>query len=526
MAEVNGTCSAPKQHHSDTLPENYPTVIQKYTSYRWRFGYMMILGMVSVQCMKNCMSFALVCMTRGVTLNKGEHSNQSNAGTNYTAAFSPGSSGSLNYSREASTAEFDYSSQMQGLLISSTYYIGIISPIFGSMASRRFGAKRVICACMMLGGVTTIAVPVAARSHVYLAVICRLLLGFAINGLLPVTLDVWLYWAPTQEKAQLVAYTFTGYNIASIVTFFICGFLCLTPIDNGWPFIFYVFGGCAILWGLAWMYWGHDKPEMHPRISQHEKIYILTNRTNVDIELKDKNVPWKDIFRSKPVWAYLIVIFLHTCNSSILASYLPLYMATVLNFDVEQNGVLSSLPYVTRVMGTVFWSHVSMKLVKKISVTHTRKLIQTIGFAVASVLTIGLCSLEDGQEIIAVAIFVVSMPFQSVTAVGCLLSPVDIAPQFASFLTALGEVFSFVAYSLAPVTVSYIVTERTREQWSTVFYISAGIYVVAALIFIIFGSGKIEPWADNSADENIPEPTRKSEINEAYVKDMDDLKSN
>ncbi|XP_046579538.1 uncharacterized transporter slc-17.2-like [Haliotis rubra] len=243
MAEVNG--STPKKYHDEPLPENYPSMVQKYTSYRWRLGYLVTLGIVSVQCMKNCMSFAIVCMTRGVTLDKGEHSNLSDAGANDTAAFSDsGSSGWPNYSRagEVTTAEFDFSSEMEGLLISSTYYVGVISPIFGSLASRRFGAKRVMLASLVLGGVATIAIPVAARSHVYLAILCRVALGFAVNSVLPVSVDVWLYWAPIQEKAQLITYTFTGYNIANIVTFFICGYLCLIPIDNGWPFIFYVFG--------------------------------------------------------------------------------------------------------------------------------------------------------------------------------------------------------------------------------------------------------------------------------------------
>ncbi|XP_046579539.1 uncharacterized transporter slc-17.2-like [Haliotis rubra] len=143
-----------------------------------------------------------------------------------------------------------------------------------------------------------------------------------------------------------------------------------------------------------------------------------------------------------------------------------------------------------------------------------------MGFAVATALTIGLCFLGDGQEYIAVAIIAVAMPFQSVTAAASLVSPVDIAPQFASYITAFGEGLSFAAYSIAPLSVSYIVPDRTREQWSIVFFISAGIYVVAAVLFIIFGSGELQAWADNSA------PTKKSEINEAYIKDMDELNSN
>lgn len=37
--------------------------------------------------------------------------------------------------------------------------------------------------------------------------------------------------------------------------------------------------------------------------------------------------------------------------------------------------------------------------------------------------------------------------------------------------------------------------DKTREQWQTVFYISAGFYIIGSIFYTIFASGDVQPWA-------------------------------
>ena len=37
--------------------------------------------------------------------------------------------------------------------------------------------------------------------------------------------------------------------------------------------------------------------------------------------------------------------------------------------------------------------------------------------------------------------------------------------------------------------------QKTREEWLSVFFIAASIYVFGCLVYIIFGSAELEPWA-------------------------------
>nr|CAD7464290.1 unnamed protein product [Timema tahoe] len=41
-----------------------------------------------------------------------------------------------------------------------------------------------------------------------------------------------------------------------------------------WDLVFYVYGGCAILWSIPWLFLIYSSPEEHPTISPEELLYI------------------------------------------------------------------------------------------------------------------------------------------------------------------------------------------------------------------------------------------------------------
>ena len=45
---------------------------------------------------------------------------------------------------------------------------------------------------------------------------------------------------------------------------------------GGWPLVFYFFGGLSIIWFFPWILLVYDSPELHPRISDKERLYILS----------------------------------------------------------------------------------------------------------------------------------------------------------------------------------------------------------------------------------------------------------
>nr|CAD7462680.1 unnamed protein product [Timema tahoe] len=52
------------------------------------------------------------------------------------------------------------------------------------------------------------------------------------------------------------------------------GLLCSWGVAGGWPMVFYVFGAVGCAWYLPWLYFVHETPADHPRISKEERRYI------------------------------------------------------------------------------------------------------------------------------------------------------------------------------------------------------------------------------------------------------------
>lgn len=52
--------------------------------------------------------------------------------------------------------------------------------------------------------------------------------------------------------------------------------------------------------------------------------------------------------------------------------------------------------------------------------------------------------------------------------------------------------------------------QNTIDEWSIIFIIGAVVYIIPALIFVFFGSGKIQPWNDHptkTVSETVEEKT-------------------
>jgi hypothetical protein len=82
-------------------------------------------------------------------------------------------------------------------------------------------------------------------------------------------------------------------------------------------------------------------------------------------------------------------------------------------------------------------------------------------------------------------------------------------------MACYGDSFTFtsdIRYApYALVTCLYLVLQQTYEQWRKVFGIVAGTYAGGAVVYAVFGSGKLQPWnaaptaTDHDTDGETPE---------------------
>lgn len=117
-----------------------------------------------------------------------------------------------------------------------------------------------------------------------------------------------------------------------------------------------------------------------------------------------------------------------------------------------------------------------------------------------------------------VSLIVACLGVNGASTITNLVNAQDLAPNFVATLYGVMNFLGTTAGFIAPMLVAHFTSDmvkynhshdffnykahpyssfqNTMEQWKNVFLISAAMYVVSGLIFIAFGSGKVQSWND------------------------------
>ena len=113
-------------------------------------------------------------------------------------------------------------------------------------------------------------------------------------------------------------------------------------------------------------------------------------------------------------------------------------MADVLKFNVKQNGLYTSFPYVAMWISTMLFSVLSDWGINKkyIGITNSRKLYTTLSFAVPGIFLVA-ASFGGCNRVVAVALFTVAMAFMGAYYSGMKVNALDLSPNFAGTLMGI-----------------------------------------------------------------------------------------
>ncbi|KAB7503785.1 putative inorganic phosphate cotransporter [Armadillidium nasatum] len=97
----------------------------------------------------------------------------------------------------------------------------------------------------------------------------------------------------------------------------------------------------------------YETPEIHPRIKEKEKIYIMEHRAKADNAQKPKKTPWLDLATSVPLWAVNIAHCGNMFGLIFLLTQLPLYMSSIIGVNIK---TVSNDYSIIAVKSLVYWS--------------------------------------------------------------------------------------------------------------------------------------------------------------------------
>ncbi|KRT78187.1 membrane transporter [Oryctes borbonicus] len=181
---------------------------------------------------------------------------------------------------------------------------------------------------------------------------------------------------------------------------------------------------------------------------------------------------------------------------------LPIYMSDVLKFNVNENGVWSSVPYICMwiVSMSSGWFCDWLIMKQYMTVTFARKFFTTVASIGPGIFIIA-ASYAGCDRALVVALFTIAMGFMGTFYCGMKVNALDLSPNYGGTLMAIVNGIGAITGIITPYLAGALTGNHTLGEWRLVFWISLGVFVVTNIIYVLFASGE-EQWWNRIDDPN------------------------
>jgi ACS family sodium-dependent inorganic phosphate cotransporter-like MFS transporter 5 len=399
--------------------------------------------------------------------------------------------------------DLEWESDQEGLVLAAQNAGSLLMIITGLYADKVNG-KIMVAISLILCTIGNLTLPWLAEKSFWYAIGARISIGIADACMSPSVNSLITRWFPQSERAAAIGIITGGRQIGTLFILPTAGYLCTRKdINGGWPTIFTLSGIISALVVLFWLPMGADKPSKQYCISNRERLFIESKIAceSIGKRTQKRNVPWKNLLTSLPLWVGIFSLICHEYPLVILLQFLPNYMRDVLEFAPTKNGAFSALPISFLFLSKMLSSSLSSWLTKNTSYDST-----TICKAFNAVASVGLSAsifavpfFGKEQAGFAIVSLCFAMAFAGLHTPGVQTALLQLAPPFSGIITGIS--FFIVAwFSICnKILTKWIVQNGTREEWGVVFFVSSGVAFLPVIVFSLWGSNERQWWAAPSS---------------------------
>ncbi|XP_047943976.1 probable anion transporter 6, chloroplastic isoform X2 [Salvia hispanica] len=390
--------------------------------------------------------------------------------------------------------QFGWNASVAGLVQSSFFWGYALSQLPGGWLSKIFGGRRVLEVGVLVWSLATAMVPLLAGFMPGL-VLSRVLVGIG-EGVSPsAATDMIARTVPIEERSRAVSFVFGGLSFGSVL-----GLVLAPPlIENyGWGSVFYIFGSLGIAWYLIFQVIKEDNlPFAASHQSWPQTVPMTKSWTSTlqDLGGSLTDVPWKEFFKSKAVWA---MIYTHFCGSwghYCCLSWLPTYFSEELDLDLTEAAWVSVLPPLASIFVTSIASQLADYWISNgVETTVVRKVCQTIAFLSPATCMI-LSSLDLGlSPWQVVAILTSGLALSSFALSGLYCTHQDISPEYASVLLGITNTVGAVPGIVGVALTGYLL-DTTHSWGMSLFAPSIFFYLTGTVVWLALASSKPQSFS-------------------------------
>ncbi|KAG9452946.1 hypothetical protein H6P81_005850 [Aristolochia fimbriata] len=392
----------------------------------------------------------------------------------------------------------------KGIILSTFYYGYALSQVPGGWAAQLVGGRRILLFSFVLWSFTCALVPLDPN-RVQILVIARLLVGVAQGFIFPSIHAVLAQWVPPHERSRSVSLTTSGMYLGAAA-----GMLMLPSLVTfkGPQSVFLAEATLGAMWSILWFKYASDPPSsdnlkaigatfrdsMLPISRYKEKLKSENSGNSVRVA----KIPWKRIILSLPVWAIVVNNFTFHYALYVLMNWLPTYFEQGLKLSLQDMGSSKMMPYLNMFIfsniGGVVADHLITR--KILSITRTRKLLNTIGFVIASFALMALPIFRTPNG--AVFCSSVSLGFLALGRAGFAVNHMDIAPKYAGIVMGVSNTAGTLAGIVGVGLTGWILESAKAanmdisgpDSWKPVFLIPSYLCIFSSFLFLVFSTGE------------------------------------
>ncbi|VDM39069.1 unnamed protein product [Toxocara canis] len=465
-----------------------------YKSYRLVVGLMLAGAFFCSTSMRADLGMAMVCMvnsTAYTTLAQGNHSSASKPSIPNSCQRDENPESMIN---AGYNGHLLWSPTMQSMLFSATYYGGLVTVVPGGILADRFSPKTILLLAISDYVLISLFTPLIANANYYAFFAARIVMGFGEGLVLPAMSSLAARWFPATERSTIAAIYTSGNQVATSSISVIGSKLCSTNFLGGWPSIFYMLGIVGTLWMILWSLFVSSTPQQSRWISKREKRFLNKSIGSASKKLTSDPIPWLAIATSPPMIADLLSTFAANYTATMMQAFLPTFYKDVLLVDLHKNGWFTTAPFLTQLIAKNVMGVASDKLKKSrvLSSTAACKIFQVVGCILQSSTLFVIAFVVDcTMPGLAVTMLIVQAVGAAAVTPGSMTSLISLAPNFTGTLISLSMIAGQIANIAAPNIVALIKRKGSPEEWSTIFLVAGAMNVLAGIVFLIFGSGKL-----------------------------------
>jgi len=185
---------------------------------------------------------------------------------------------------------------------------------------------------------------------------------------------------------------------------------------------------------------------------------------------------------------------------------------------MTNSGAFSAVPFLASLFTIPLgWFADWLRSPGRLSTNVIRKIFCATGLLLAACMLI-LVGYIGCNRAVAVALMFLFVFCTCITLLVLHVNPLDLAPLHAGKIMGLTKFVATVASIVGPqVAGAFTYHSSTRSEWRKVFFLAAGIQILSAIVFVVFGSGNLQSWAGmNEVETNVQRQSDDTDNNQQY----------